>query len=251
MQAERRDFGIGERPALVSRFLEIRPAALVAPEGAVLDVPDLRGEPIDEVAIVADRDDRAVVFTENGFQLLARGEIEVVRRLIEHEEIRLARGKARQREARALAAREHPDRAENLVAAEQEPREEIASVLFVESGRFAKRVDDRRVAGQLGLRLREERDPRRRCARDVPVERRELAHQRAHESGLARAVRTDHRDARPALDAQRWRADDDAIAIAGRERRGLEHRRAREMRGFEAPPVPRARTRRVDPLEPG
>src|SRR5437588_2868782 len=131
----------------------------------------------------------------------------MIRRLVEHEQVRLPRGEPGEREPRALAAGEHADGTEHVLAAEQEPREEIPRTLFVETGLVAKAVEHALVAGELRLGLGEERDARGRRARDVAVERRKLADERAHQSRLPRSVRADDGDARAALDPQRRRAD--------------------------------------------
>src|SRR5205814_9226971 len=112
---ERGRVRVGERTAQVAGLLEARPAARVALESGIADVPDLAGQAVDEVAIVADGDDRAFVLTEHALELLAGGEVEVVGRLVEDEEVRLARRQPREREPRALAAGEHPDRAEHVL----------------------------------------------------------------------------------------------------------------------------------------
>ena len=65
-----------------------------------------RGERLGERALVADRDDGARPADQHprdGHD--ARG-VEVVGRLVEHEEVRAARGEHREGELRALAARE-------------------------------------------------------------------------------------------------------------------------------------------------
>src|SRR5205085_12182771 len=118
-------------------------------------------------------------------------------------------------------------------------------------GLVAQAVEHALVAGELRLGLGEERDARGRRARDVAVERRKLADERAHEGGLPRSVRADDGDAGAALDAQGRGPDDDAVAVTDGERRRLQDGRTREMRRLEAPAMRRRRPRRVDPLETG
>src|SRR4029077_7327274 len=153
-------------------------------------------------------------------------------------------------EPRALPAGEHADRSEHVLAAEQEPREEVTRALLVEPGRLAQRVEDRLVAGELGLGLGQERDARGGRARDVPIERGELPDERPDERRLPGAVGPDDRDTRAALHAQGRGPHDDALAVANAQRRRLEDRRAREVRRLEAPAVPRGADRRIDALEP-
>src|SRR4029077_6195435 len=95
-RAERGRIGVGERPAFVAGLLEGRPPALVAFEGPLADIPDLAGQLVDEVPIVRHKQQAPGKCAEHGLQLLARSEIEMVRRLVEREEVRLARGQPRE-----------------------------------------------------------------------------------------------------------------------------------------------------------
>ena len=194
---------------------------------------------------------RAPEVGEDPLERLARREIEMVRRLVEDQEVRLLDREAGQREPAALPAREHAHRSEYVVAPEQEAREHPPGVLLTEPGGRAESLHDGLVAGELGLGLGEECDARGRCAGDEAIERRQLPDQGPNERRLPRAVGADDRDASTPLDAQRRRADDDAVPVPHRKRRRLEDLFAGKMRRLEAPVV-RGRGDRIgDPLEPG
>jgi hypothetical protein len=91
---------------------------------------------------VGDRDHRALVAREDLLERFARREIEMIRRLVEHEQVRVADRESREREPRALAAGEDPDAAEHLLAAEEEAGENAARALLVEATHVAQRFED-------------------------------------------------------------------------------------------------------------
>ena len=55
----------------------------------ILDHPDAIGDAVDKVTVVRHEKDRPFVVFEDLFQRLARGDIEVVRRLVEDQQVRL------------------------------------------------------------------------------------------------------------------------------------------------------------------
>ena len=83
---------------------------------------DLRRQPLHEVAIVRDEDQRAAVLDQRVEQHFLRVEIEVVGRLVEQQGVRRPQQHARHREARALAAGQHPHALVDVVAGEQKNR---------------------------------------------------------------------------------------------------------------------------------
>jgi hypothetical protein len=85
-------------------------AARVLARGAVIDQHQPVGGQLDHVAVVADQDDRAFELVERLHQRLARVDVEVVGRLVEDQQVRRVAGDQRQRQPRALAARELPTR---------------------------------------------------------------------------------------------------------------------------------------------
>ena len=81
-------------------------------------------QPFEEPTVVGDDDEAALERLERGLELLDRLEVEVVRRLVEHEAVDAAGGEQRQSRARALAGREARRRAADVVLAERELREQ-------------------------------------------------------------------------------------------------------------------------------
>ena len=130
------------RPALCSRGTRRRcPGRAMASPFADLD--DLRGEPLDEVAIVRDEDQRAAVVVERVEQHVLRVDVEVVGRLVEQQRVRRAQQHARHGQARALAARQHARLLVDVVAREQEAAEDVADGRH-HRGRRARRRASRR-----------------------------------------------------------------------------------------------------------
>ena len=108
------------RPELVAPADVLGPAAVVAADSRVLECERPLGDRVDERAVVRDEQDRPGKRFERGFERLARLEVEVVRRLVEHEEVRARGDDVREREPAPLAAREHRDRLLVLVPAGEE-----------------------------------------------------------------------------------------------------------------------------------
>ena len=84
----------------------VGPAAVVGAQAAVLDRDDPLGDGIEHCAVVRDEQDRAGKRLERRLERLAAFEVEVVRRLVEDEEVRAGGDDEREREPPALAARE-------------------------------------------------------------------------------------------------------------------------------------------------
>ncbi len=91
-------------------------AAGIFGRGAILDQHQPVGGQLDHVAVVADEDDGAVIAVERLDQRLARIDVEVVGRLVEDQQVRRIARDQRQRQPRALAARELADERRRLVA---------------------------------------------------------------------------------------------------------------------------------------
>src|SRR5690606_26999805 len=115
-----------------------RPLGVVAGEdlgvpGAVEHDEVVAGR-VDERAVVRDEDQRALVPAAFGaerlFEPLGAGDVEVVRRLVEDEEVLRAREEPGEHGAGALAARELAQRAVLLRAGEEERAGEVAGRLL-------------------------------------------------------------------------------------------------------------------------
>ena len=79
-----------------------------------------------------DEDERAVERAQRALELLDRGQVEVVRRLVEHETARSARRLERELGPRPLTRRETPGRPQHVVGVEVELREERARISFAQ-----------------------------------------------------------------------------------------------------------------------
>src|SRR6478736_6818015 len=85
-------------------------ADVLAPYAAALGGQRLGNDIVEKAPIVAHEQQRAGVALQSLFEQLQRLDVEVVRRLVEHDEIGGACEEAREQEPVALAAREHLDR---------------------------------------------------------------------------------------------------------------------------------------------
>ena len=80
------------------------PSAEYAVERAGLDGPDVGGDGLNEVAVVADEDDRAVEVAKDILHDFGGRDVEMIGRLVEDEEIGALNDEACQRDPRALTA---------------------------------------------------------------------------------------------------------------------------------------------------
>ena len=104
----------------------LRPAARIGDEGAVLDREPPPGDGVDQRPVVRDQQKGAGERLERSLERLAALDVEVVRRLVEHEEVRAARDDERERQPAPLAARERGHRL--LVCVPPEKRNRPSSV---------------------------------------------------------------------------------------------------------------------------
>ena len=202
-------------------------AAGVGDDRLVVDVGDVRADRVQEVAIVRDDDQRAVVADEELAQPVDRVEVEVVRRLVEQQRLRMAEQRLRQQHAHLLAALQlAPSSARGASSGMSRPCEQDRRVAL---GRVAVLLADDALRARRGAcRRRRSCRPSRRARsrsssalhrrwlpmitvsmtrnsskanwswrstpsfagpRDGALLRRQLAGQQLHERGLAGAVR--------------------------------------------------------------
>ena len=95
---------------------KLRVGARIDHRLAVADLDDLGGQLLDEVAVVRHDDQRAAVVLERVEQDVLRVEIEMVGRLVEQQRVGWPQQHARDREPRALAARQHAGLLVDVVA---------------------------------------------------------------------------------------------------------------------------------------
>ena len=81
----------GRQSVLLARLDEVGPAAVVGAQGVTLDRDRPLGHRVEERTVVGDEQHRAGERLERRLERLAALEVEVVRRLVEHEQVR-ARG---------------------------------------------------------------------------------------------------------------------------------------------------------------
>src|SRR5262249_31456172 len=130
----RRCYGRGLRVLLFSRrrlhwlALQVGPAlrqhvriaAGIFDPFAIAIRSDRRGDDtIEEIAVMADQDHRALVVAEHLFEHVEGFEIEIVGRLVQHQQVRPLRQRPRQHQPAALATGERLERRAPLLAGEQ------------------------------------------------------------------------------------------------------------------------------------
>ncbi len=89
-----------------------------------MELHDPVGDLVDEVAVVADQDDRAGVVGQEALQPLHAGEVEVVGRLVEQQHVGVLEQEAGERDAHHPAARELTDVALDVAIGEAEAGED-------------------------------------------------------------------------------------------------------------------------------
>src|SRR5262245_63542839 len=94
------------------------------------------------MAVWGDQQHRTVEGGERGLDALARGDVEVVRRLVEHEQVRARDEELRERHPYALAFAQLADAPEDAVAAEEEAREQRPHVGLARASRGRDLVED-------------------------------------------------------------------------------------------------------------
>ena len=170
--------------------------AVIGPHRAVPDEPQPVGHELDEVHVVRDQHHRAAEALERIDQRAAALDIEMVGRLVEHQQLRRPAGDQREVEPRLLAAGKRGDRHIGLLAAEAEGAEPGAHAFGRGIGHQGREVGERRLGRpqRIDLVLREIADrevarPRRRS----PLRRQQVREQ-PREGGLAVAVGAEQRD---------------------------------------------------------
>ncbi len=103
--------------------------ALDHPHAARLEDDQMVGHAVDEVAVVAHEEHRAVEGRQGLLQGVAGPKIEMVRRLVEHEEIGVGRGQPGQGHAVPLAAAELAHLLQGRVARDAEAGQQVAALL--------------------------------------------------------------------------------------------------------------------------
>ena len=174
-------------------------------------------------------------------------QIQVAGRLVEQQQVGRLQQQAHQRHPAALAAAEHGQRLEHLVAAEQERAEEIAHPRHHVGGRHRLHVlQDAAGAGELlGAILRVVADGHPGAERHLPVRDRRGAGKSAHQRRLADPVFAHQREPVAAVQLQVQVADHLVVAVGQAQTGGAERAPSALGRGREAEPDVRLHRRRL------
>src|SRR5690606_41931925 len=166
--------------------------------------------------VVRDQHHRALVLLQGERERVPHFQVEMVRGLVEQEQVGLLAHDQREREARTLAPRERAYRRERLVAAEAESAQKVAQLLLarlrVESCNMRKRALV--VAQLLELVLRKVADGKPAPFRALPGYDRLDARQGLHEGRLAGAVASQQGDARAGEGGEGHGVEHRALAIS-------------------------------------
>src|SRR5258708_16899483 len=104
--------------------MKLRVVAVVVFDIAVaVERQNLRGYSVEEVAVVTDRDDRSFKGVERFLQRFARGDVEMIRRLVEHEHVHARIDQLGQRESSLLSAGKIAHMLVDVIADEQKLRQ--------------------------------------------------------------------------------------------------------------------------------
>ena len=211
---------------LAPRLLEAIIAARVESEPPLVQMQDTVDRLVQEIAVVADDQHRMRIGGDEILKPEHAFEIEIVRRLVEEQDIGLCEQPARQRDPHAPSAGELGAGALMRLFIETEPgknpgrasgggmRIDIAEprVDFADAMRIVGRLGLRSERGQLGVRRQHRFEQRLRATRrflrnmrepgilgkaDGPVIGMKLTRNQAQERGLARAVAPDKADFMP------------------------------------------------------
>src|SRR5205814_3908905 len=172
---------------------------------------------------------------ERPVEHLARGEVEVVRRLVQAEERGRPHQHLRERDARLLPAREHRDPLLDGVTREEEGAQDRPQARLAELRRRALELrqhgERRRQRVELVLGVVVDRHVR--AERALAAVEREYTREQAEQRRLARAVRSDEGDALATLDLEVDARVDDVVAVRLPRAREPGDAAARPWRGGE------------------
>src|SRR5579862_277351 len=133
-------------------------AALLAPEIifvvarkdldlAGADFENARGQVIDEVAIVRNKDDGAGIFHQRVQQNIFCPQVKMVRGLVKQQEVRRMQQQAQQGIASTLTAGENADLLEDIVFGKQETSQQAAKLGLAATGRGIAEIIDQACVG--------------------------------------------------------------------------------------------------------
>ena len=167
-------------------------------------------------------------------QRLARGDVEVVGGLIQHQKVGALQRQQCQRQAGALAARERADLLEDVLAAEQVGRQVAAGGLGVHLLAQLQLFQHAALAVQAVVRLGKVAHLHAGAQFDLAFQRLDLAQHGLDERGLAAAVGADQRGALAAVQLQVARGEQAARGVADGELPGAHDDGAGDAGGCQA-----------------
>ena len=145
-----RRLGLDRRACRVPLALQVGPAAVVRAQRAVLERDDAVGHGVQERAVVGDEEDRPRERLERGLERLARLDVEMVRRLVEDEEVDAGRDQQRECEPPPLSTGERGHGPlVRLPAGEEEPPEQRLRARARQPRRGGRRIEHRSARRQL------------------------------------------------------------------------------------------------------
>ncbi len=194
--------------------------------------------------VVRHHHDRAFEIAQGLGQGFAHLQVEVVGRFVQQQHVGLAPGNQGQRQARAFAAGKPIHAFEGAVAGKAPLAQEISESLGRGIRCDIAQVIDRRLAGMQRLHrvLGEVADAQIRMRTALARQQRQLAHQRLHQGGLARAVGAQQAHAVAGLQAETDVAQDGDRTLTRRDERAPLFR-LRERGNDAAAAVPFSRLR--------
>ena len=194
----------------------------------LLDRDRALGDRVEQRAVVGDEQDRAGKRLERRLERLAALEVEMVRRLVEHEQVRARGDDDGERQPPPLAAREHRHLLLVLgIAGEEEPAEQLLRLRAGEAGHRDRAVEHRAALVELDVVLGEVGGLDAVAEADRARVGRAMADERLEQRRLARPVRADERDVLPALDHERAALDQLLASRREPEALDLDHDPAR------------------------
>ena len=124
--------GGGERrAAVVLHAQEIAVVPLVVRDRLVVELEDARCDAVEEIAVMADEQHAAPIVAQERLEPLRHADIEMVRRFVEEEEIRLTHERLREADARLLPAGEMLDVFLEILLREAESERHAAQAALV------------------------------------------------------------------------------------------------------------------------
>src|SRR5712692_4077290 len=179
---------------------------------------NLRSYPIQEKAVVTDRDDRSFKRVERFFQRFARRNVEMICRLVEHQNVYARINQLGQRESSLLSAGKIAHVFVNVIADKQklcQKRSQLAC-RRIRGSDAAQFHDDLVAVVEVLELLRVIAKLNLRAPAQLARQRWNLAEHGAHKSGFARSVRPNHAETFPTPQDKRNVARQSLIRITNR-----------------------------------